>query len=529
MNDELKGIKKKVIANFKEPDFRDVFRDNKEGLPIYYDEHNTWWIWKEKENKWEYSDEIAVLLIIQEVYPTLNLCKSKLKQEVIIALKLVFREREIINPDPNWVQFKNKIINLEDNKEIELNNKYFFTNPIQWNISDSEETPIIDKLIASWVEPKYKQMMYEIIAYCLYRDYPIHRIFCFTGSGRNGKSKFLGLINKFLGAENTSTSDLDLLMSRPFESFKLYKKLMCQMGETNYEGLKRTAILKQLSGQDLISFERKGKDGFSDYNYAKLLISTNGIPITHDKSDGFYRRWLIVDFPNNFPEGKDILKTIPDEEYENLARKCMTLLPRLLNDGKFDNEPSISEKKVIYENKSNPLLLYINKFMVKDFNSYTSKTEMYSKFSAWLNENGYRQINYHEFSGLMKFDYDEGRVGDEKTRSWMGLRYLLENESRREVQQVPQVPYDSTPFSLRESPNKNSGTCGTSGTVNIQNSILSSIKMVLNFVPEIKEIELLQKLKEIMTFEYTDFHTSIDKLKHNGDIVELPKGIFKKL
>jgi len=65
-------------------------------------------------------------------------------------------------------------------------------------------------------------------------------------------------------------------------------------------------------------------------NYAKILIATNNLPTTTDKTIGFYRRWLIIDFPNQFSEKKDILADIPNEEYNSLALKCVGILKDLL-------------------------------------------------------------------------------------------------------------------------------------------------------------------------------------------------------
>jgi len=43
----------------------------------------------------------------------------------------------------------------------------------------------------------------------------------------------------------------------------------------------------------------------------------------------FYRRWTIIDFPNQFTEKKDILKDIPEIEFNNLATKCVVILKNL--------------------------------------------------------------------------------------------------------------------------------------------------------------------------------------------------------
>jgi hypothetical protein len=80
-------------------------------------------------------------------------------------------------------------------------------------------------------------------------------------------------------------------------------------------------------GKELIN---KSIDLLEDVNYAKIIISTNNLPTTDDKTIGFYRRWLIVDFPNQFSEQKDILNDIPEEEYNALALKCTFILKDLL-------------------------------------------------------------------------------------------------------------------------------------------------------------------------------------------------------
>ncbi|KKK82765.1 hypothetical protein LCGC14_2800130, partial [marine sediment metagenome] len=46
--------------------------------------------------------------------------------------------------------------------------------------------------------------------------------------------------------------------------------------------------------------EFKGKDIFDFRNYAKLIMATNSLPPTGDKTEGFYRRWKIIDFPKQF-------------------------------------------------------------------------------------------------------------------------------------------------------------------------------------------------------------------------------------
>jgi hypothetical protein len=127
-----------------------------------------------------------------------------------------------------WIQFKDKAYDLKGHYH-KVDFKYFFTNPIPWEIGESQETPVIDRLFTEWVGEAYVKTLYEIIAYCCYRAYPIQTLFCLYGSGRNGKSCFLRLLRKFLGDTNVCSTEFDKLMNNRFESFKLYKKLVCLM------------------------------------------------------------------------------------------------------------------------------------------------------------------------------------------------------------------------------------------------------------------------------------------------------------
>lgn len=422
-------------------DYTEVLKEMLNDIPIYYDKNKIWWLWDSDNNKWEMTDETDLLIIIKKALDVPSIAKNHIKNEIIESLKIVSRENKPKDPHVNWIQFKNYVYDIKTGERIEPTSDYFFTNPIKWNLGDIVDTPTIDKLFKDWVGDKYVEQLYEIIAYSLYRDYPIHRIFCLIGSGRNGKSKFIELLNRFIGVENSSSTELDQLIVSRFEVAKLYKKLVCCMGETNYNAIERTALLKKLTGQDLIGYEFKQKNPFDDYNYAKIIISTNSIPITHDKTDGFYRRWLIVDFPNKFPEGINILDTIPDQEYENLALKSVVILKMLLEQYTFTNELSIEDKRVIYEEKSNPLTLFLKEKTLEDIDEHIFKYDFNSKLSAWLNKNGYRNFSDKELNGLMREKYKDMKKYEEDSRywAWIGLKWKNDEVKEEIVQEVQEV------------------------------------------------------------------------------------------
>ena len=127
----------------------------------------------------------------------------------------------------------------------------------------------------------------------------------------------------------------------------------------------------------------KNKDPFEEKNYAKIIIATNNLPATTDKTIGFYRRWLIIDFPNQFSEKIDILDEIPEEEYQALALKCVHILKDVLEKREFFNEGSIEDRMKKYEDKSNPLERFLKEYTIEDPDGFIWKHEFSKKLNEW--------------------------------------------------------------------------------------------------------------------------------------------------
>ncbi|MFH1473851.1 MAG: phage/plasmid primase, P4 family [Candidatus Aenigmatarchaeota archaeon] len=385
--------------------------------PFSYDKAKIWWIWNHKRKCFEMVDETDLMICIDDALDIKErTTKSDIKNEILEAMRRVGRRRQPKPLGKTWVQFDKTIVDVSTGEIMDATPDFFATNPIPWELGESEDTPTIDKLFRDWVGEKYARTLYEIVAYCFLPNYPIHRIFCFIGYGMNGKTTFLNLLAKAVGKDNCASANLDLLLKSRFESARLYKKLICLMGETNFTILSKTDIIKRLTGQDLIGFEFKNRDPFQDFNYAKILLATNSLPMTTDRTKGFYRRWLCIDFPNQFSEKVDILSTIPDEEYRNLARKSMRILKELLSGREFTNEGTLDERERKYEELSNPITKFINEKYDKDPDGKVPFSDFRDSFLIYLKKNKFRSMSSKEIGSTV------AREGFEKRRINVKLR-----------------------------------------------------------------------------------------------------------
>jgi len=432
-NNPTENLSNKIGNAFDKKDLAERIIDVQ---PCYYDKSRNWWLWNWPETKWERVDETDILNAIDK-QATINTINSKEKNEMLEAIKQVSRLNAPAPIGNNTIQFKNTLINVETGESGKATPHLFVTNPIPWELDNNGffETPTMDRIFEEWVGKEHIQTLYEIIAYCLIPSYPIHRIFCLIGSGLNGKSCFLNLLRTFIGTSNCCSTELDTLLQSRFEVTRLHKKLVCQMGETDFSEMNKTSILKKISGGDLIGFEYKNKDPFEEVNYAKIIIATNNLPTTTDKTIGFYRRWMIIDFPNQFSEKQDILKEIPDEEYTALAVKCSFILKDLLEKREFTNEGSIEDRMKKYEDHSDPLEKFMKEYIIEDFNGYIWKSQFEKKLNEWCKSNRFRDMTSVAIGKKMKEKgieqkqkYADWMSGNENKggRAWVGIKWKEE-------------------------------------------------------------------------------------------------------
>lgn len=404
--------------------------------PMYYDQANIFWMWEDDNRKWIQIDELDVLNMI-DLASESNVISPKERTEIINAIKLLARRQKPEEIKRNLIQFRKEIIDLDTGDRFEATSKYFVKNPIPFRLGKNDNVDKFRKLFSEWVREDDVPKLFEILAYCLLPSYPLERIFYLYGAGANGKSVFRALLRKFIGDDNVCSTSLNLLCNSPrFEASKFYGKLVCEMGETNITKLENTEIIKKLvSGKDLIGAEWKHKGHLDFVNYAKLIISTNNLPPTDDKTDGFYRKTQIIDFPNTFSEQRDVLAEFTNEDYESLAMYSIEVLYQLLKRRAFSNEGSYEQRRERYEARSNPLEKFYMLFVDEgDPNSDITSNEFERRVNEWCRENRMRMLSERTIASFLKGKgiqqvrlrkewYENDKAITRLVRSWAGIRW----------------------------------------------------------------------------------------------------------
>jgi len=394
-----------VAKVYRNMDFSKLARDAIKKLGIFYDpDKGLFWSWDDKDKMWAKLNKDHIMHEIDMlVENNSGMSKSDVQTEIVNALKLEGMRNKPKAIDWKWIQFKGKLVNFVTLEIMDASKEWFCINPLPWEYNPKEECPTIDKYLNDWAGEN-KEVLYEVSAFACLRKYLLHRIIWLCGSGGNGKGRYLALLERLIGQSNMASSELELIIGSRFETFKIHNKLVCQIGETDYSILSKTDRIKKMSGEDLVPYEQKNGVAFDDHNYAKIIISTNGVPICTDTSDGFHRRQLIIDFPNSFAESGDIIGNLSALEMSAFASKLILYMQRIYTNNKFTGEGTIAEKRKIYDTHANPFPKFVLEKYDRDPNGSIPLYEVFDEYNFWLKQNGKRMLGKPEFKKILEHD-----------------------------------------------------------------------------------------------------------------------------
>jgi putative DNA primase/helicase len=302
-----------------------------------------------------------------------------------------YQKRTIFDPPINLINMKNGVYDTDTGKLLKHSPKYHFINEIPIDFDISADCPKIKKFFQEVVYKEDVPVIQEFFGYCLYRLYHIHKACMFIGGGKNGKSTALRLLTAFLGINNVLSKELQNIVFDRFATASLYGRLANIAADITGTALKQTGKFKALTGQDLVNAEKKFKNDFDFYNYAKFIFSANFLPKTDDESYAYYRRWILISFPNTF-EGDACNKNLIDEltapnELSGLFNWAIEGLHRLMETGDFSYGKTVEEVMEQYKKLSDPVFAYVKKYLTCEIGKNVTKDELFCHYTKWSKEN----------------------------------------------------------------------------------------------------------------------------------------------
>lgn len=200
------------------------------------------------------------------------------------------------------VNFKNKVVDWKTGLERKRDPELGFRYRLPFDFDPTAQAPVWGKFLLDIFQgdADTARLMEEFIGYCLSNDLPWkQKAMLLIGSGANGKSTLLDVMQALAGAGNYSTVRVDKF-NEPTHVAMMDGKLFNVSGETPRAGFAETAGLKELSAGDAVTARRLYDAPYVLRNRAKIVFACNEIPRSLDNTPGFYRRFWVVPFNQTF-------------------------------------------------------------------------------------------------------------------------------------------------------------------------------------------------------------------------------------
>ena len=270
----------------------------------------------------------------------------------------------------------------------------------------------------------------ELMAACFVKNKVDEKSWILLGNGDNGKSVLLLLLNSMLGKDNVSNIALQDLVSNPFAAARLDGKLANIYTDLKSTALKSEEKIKNLSSGEPMHVEHKYQDGFDMVTYAKLIFSCNQFPRVYDQSDGFFRRWIIIQFRRKFalgdPDRDELLKEklLNDQHEKDLVFSYLMIFSQtLLHKGKFRYPLSHAEIRKLWNANADPLYHFIENCVIEVEGNRKTKRETYKFYEQWCFDHGIVPLGKGQFGKAFGEEFDEDKVGSK--RYWIDIDFKV--------------------------------------------------------------------------------------------------------
>lgn len=312
---------------------------------------------------------------------------------------------DLNNYPVHWINFKSGMYNPVSGEMLPHDPKYLSVNQIPHEFYPGEK--VSGDAVESWLRfivphPEDRRMLLEYVGLCLTRDCRQQKFLVLVGSGGSGKSTLIRMMETLIGESNLSHVSLKELGQR-FASFGLLGKLVNSCADLEIDALSDVSTLKKCLGEDSLRGESKGRDAISFKSYARLIFSTNEMPlILSEKSNGFYRRLLILTMDRQPETVKaDYLETL-QAETAYFIHLCIDALRRMYADGRIHESPASVEAVKALRCDSDTVEAFITEQCDRRKGERTERVDLFNRYDSWCYSSGRTAMSRTNFYRSMR-------------------------------------------------------------------------------------------------------------------------------
>ena len=275
--------------------------------------------------------------------------------------------------------------------------------PVRYNPKAAQPTHWL-RFLSDLLYPEDIPTVQEFIGYCLIPSNKGQRMMVIKGRGGEGKSQIRVVLSKMFGT-NMKDGSIGKISENRFARADLEHILLCVDDDMRMEALRQTNYVKSIvTAQGQMDLERKGKQSYQGWMYARLLAFSNGdLQALYDRSDGFYRRQLVLttrDKPADRVDDPDIAEKMAAEA-EGIFLWAFEGLQRLVRNGfKFTESDRARQNRELVKRDNNNFFDFMEAedYIRLKADACISSKDLYTIYKMWCEENNLVALKARSFS-----------------------------------------------------------------------------------------------------------------------------------
>ena len=274
----------------------------------------------------------------------------------------------------------------------------FFLYVLDYNHDPEADCPIWRRFLDEVLPDKEAQtLLAEYIGYCFTTGVKVEKMLVLYGTGSNGKSVVLDVLNALFGTSNVSFISLAELTNNDEKRSHLEHKLV----NISHESDKQLdfANLKKLVSGEPIDVRKLYVGSYIIEDYAKLVTSLNRLP-SAENTNGFYRRFLILPFTKTITEDQaDIFlaQKISATELPGILCWVLAALQGFLARHGFSDCRLCREALEKYRLQTDNILLFATERLTPAEDGDIKASELYAIYKEFCLEEGLKPFGRNNF------------------------------------------------------------------------------------------------------------------------------------
>lgn len=287
--------------------------------------------------------------------------------------------------------------------------------PAEWD--PDADAPVFRSYLEQVVKTEEeRRTLQEYAGYALmYWGLPYHKALFLVGPQASGKSTFLKVLHDMLG-KTTQLSPQQLVDDR-FGAIELEDSWANIASDIPSALLSNVGRFKEITAGDPIHAERKYQQGYAIEPTAKHFYSANQLPEIKIDDNAFFRRVLIVAFPETIdrdqrdPNLGEKLRL----ELDGVLRWAVEGLQRLLDNEGFTRDLTPEETRRLWDEHASS----IGQFKIRCLNvtghseDVAAKQDVYRAYTEFCMDNGLPTESQQKLTRVLKRD---PRIGQAKRK-----------------------------------------------------------------------------------------------------------------